>query len=1131
MEHAEMIRKAVGILILTSGFAWATGGPDIEVPPTIDVLLTKLPAKSIMEVLDDEGKIPKLGAEEAVDEAKLRADFATGPSPALVAEVDAMLVKARHNYVGPGDVNLLQDLRDVAAGHGKPDEVKEYVDFRLKHRDWLTPDLNQDHLKEIDGKIASASPELMPHWLYFKGAIYYKAIDDKNSEVNFDKVLKDFQYSARAETALFMKGRCKLSQSVSQDGDTPEQMAKMLPARAEAKEIFEAYLKKYPKGRYVNDVLGWLGGVEYRSNFPEAALGYYIQQIDNVDHPEDIRAAVIMIEKCLLNSPSTNGPFIDKIAQHPALALALTYCTVNNAWENSLQGDDSDKELEEKMKQARKQVLPKLAAAVLAHKDLYTGDRGQARYFAVLANAASDQGEETQAKGLIQMAGEQAKLNDDLAFVNAMVLRRSNDLDGAVTAFQDFVDRFPKSPLVRGAQYRLGLALHDQKKDGEALLELVAMTKNQLPLKPPTADSSNSSGDDEESLTDIDYSGTPECLVTQTIDAILNFAPIASLQTALDGTDTQRAQFRKDLRKILRERCLAAEDFSGAAKFEDDDSQQKQISAMASKVDLIKTATGAVGAGLNSDVASYWMSQQAKEAISIPLNAGEARDYVYGFGIVADLQRRVNGKYLDYGEIDHELQSRNNYLHGLLWWEKALAADPNGDKGAYEIWQALEAQRKFIATSLFTVQRGLDLKAQTESKRLYDLLEKRFPNSDEAKRDAAFWTFPDADALKQGVQGYSMPFPGISILDVYRGDGDSVEKEFEVTDSRTNSGGDVYTAICNSLAKLSADSSKMSADEYAKTTGKLLKQAHASISSMEEMWVVNCLEDLNAMAQVPSVPDELRAQYTLCRIGLGANAVFASVEGNDLSKLQVPKDLTPKAIKARSDAAVLADFIDCADLYQTANHLIDFPLPSRPTLDTHDEATYDSRDYSKLAQDSATFLTTYPKSVKREAAYVLRLRALVQFAWPARIHAYINWPETDSWDQAVGLDMVQGPFDPAAFDSTLAAYMQEFPHGAQMRSVRSIKARAEILEKKWGEALDDLMVMRADTGAPEFAYQTMLDLCTILNRLDDAGDRGEVLNAILARPACKKLLSGYISSDVGGLPYLTDFLHQKLGTK
>jgi hypothetical protein len=117
------------------GKALGCGGPDIEVPPTLDYYLQRLPAKSIVEVLNESGLTPKLGTQSVIDQGELETAFAAGPSPQLVAKIDDLLKKARQNYTGPEDVNLLQDFRDLAAGAGMPAEVEDYVKWRFSHRD------------------------------------------------------------------------------------------------------------------------------------------------------------------------------------------------------------------------------------------------------------------------------------------------------------------------------------------------------------------------------------------------------------------------------------------------------------------------------------------------------------------------------------------------------------------------------------------------------------------------------------------------------------------------------------------------------------------------------------------------------------------------------------------------------------------------------------------------------------------------------------------------------------------------------------------------------------------------------------------------------------------------------------
>jgi hypothetical protein len=126
---------SVSVFLMAPALALATGGGYDEPPQPLSYYLKRLPAKSISEVLEESRPLPKLGTGSVINATELNAAFAHGPSPELVKEIDALLQKARANYTGPVDDNMLQDLRDLAGGKGAPAEVAGYAHWRLANPD------------------------------------------------------------------------------------------------------------------------------------------------------------------------------------------------------------------------------------------------------------------------------------------------------------------------------------------------------------------------------------------------------------------------------------------------------------------------------------------------------------------------------------------------------------------------------------------------------------------------------------------------------------------------------------------------------------------------------------------------------------------------------------------------------------------------------------------------------------------------------------------------------------------------------------------------------------------------------------------------------------------------------------
>src|SRR5204862_2525193 len=120
----------------------------------------------------------------------------------------------------------------------------------------------------------------------------------------------------------------------------------------------------------------------------------------------------------------------------------------------------------------RRTVLPRVAAAVAKQKDAYKSEDWQPRYLAMLVQAASASGNQTQALQLSQISNDQLKRSDDLLFARAIALQRASKTSDAIDTFQTFLKTFPKSRMTPGVKIRLALALADNHRAGDAIATL-----------------------------------------------------------------------------------------------------------------------------------------------------------------------------------------------------------------------------------------------------------------------------------------------------------------------------------------------------------------------------------------------------------------------------------------------------------------------------------------------------------------------------------------------------------------------------------------------------------------------------------------------------------------------------------
>lgn len=1110
--------------------------------PTLSALLRseQLPAKSVGDLVR---KPAAQAPEKPVDFQAEIAALATQPAAQAQAAVARLLIAARAEQpvIGPGMANLLHDLRDLyAAGQATPEETTAYINWRLAHTAafaiswgqaerraaWDRPDPLDETLKrEFERQTAAASPALKPHWLYLRGAATFKSGDDLDSEKWFQKVLAEFPAHPRAEAALFMVARCLLSQSrdASDNATTvPGFRYRTRPeVLARAKKAFEAYLAQYPQGRFAGDALGWLGAAAYDAQDYVTAARLYLQQLELPGRPELAEPASDMCEKVLshLASAPDDAKF-NELARTPAAALGLVYLVLNSSEADNFNGDA---DAPEAVREWRRSVLPRLARAITANEALYQDVQWRPRYLALLAMATSGAGRNDDALRLTELAGE-AK-SDDLLFARGLTLQRARRSKEAAAAYGDLLTVFPQSPLAAEARLRMGFALFDDHRAGEALVDI-------LKAAPPL---------------ERYYPGYPQPILTtlepghfhQLADAIMNFAPVPELIAGADTPGLAPEQLQQ-LREVIAQRLLAREDFEEARKF----MAPGQWALAAEKLaqltrDARAAATPAEKAAAALALGDAWAAARGK-LLTAPLDTEKGRsDLFAGQSANAGLRRVENAQALNAaGNYQLDLENRDELRHAFNWWLEASDAQPKTPLAAKALWRALQAMPAIADVSAFHYQRAVAKKWGAISRKLYDRLKKEHPASEEALTLAVYWDFPppqEADPERDSMMGTYAGTTTARGSRVEQGSWRGFAGEEEEGGGRGDKDADALTEQILGLEKLAATAEPAA---FKKAVENLQRKAHRTLTSDTAASWVNYLDDLALFAGEPDPGREVRARYVKLRTRTMRLATFGywPVLDNGRAAGAEAEDSDPvlraDVVKAQADPkmAKAADYLAFLECAVVANHIVDMPFPG---VDKDGGSyTYRSRNYAELEKLTRAFLEKFPKSKKREAALLLHAKALHFGMKPEIYDPGAAWPEAPRWEGGSGpVTTTQIPFDAARLKAALDQYEKEFPKGRYVPEIRDFRGALAERTGQWKVALETTLAQLEDAGRPSLQFAAATRLEGIFNRLPNTHDRPALLGAIRANARARARLKEMIAQGGGEamFVYLSPWLGEQLG--
>ena len=1121
-------------------------------PPTLDRYPERLPVKTMRELLRETHSPPADAATfDQLSEATraIAGDLGAAPRDELLRRIDTALGRNRAGDYRKRFANCLYDFRDLLASKGTPAaEVSIYAAWRAQAMDWddgffekppqaeswqFTPaqiaEMRREWQQKLDEtaarlaqEAAKAAPVLKPHWLVQAGAWQFKYARFDAAARFFQQAIDEAPRHPRAEVARLMLARVRAEEwrvakrDAEERGETDG--SKLSPKLQSAEKAFDAYLAAYPRGRFAPDIPGWQGGLAREDGDLQRAIILFLQQTDFVDHPEIVRRAVRECEACLnaldaakfddeaaLNGGNSALP-LDEIARRPLAALAVVYHFLDSESRQSFEelfaeGIEERDLIREtfvpmlRMRRAGREILPALAQAVAKQKENY-GAVWRPKYLAVLAWAASESGEHTQAVRLCDVAGPALDGSDDLLFVRAVALQRAGELDEAIAAFRRLQEKFPQSPLSAETRFRIATALRDKHEAGLAVVEMMRIEMEQRARSEAPADQPP------------EPRASPELHlgseIGQWIDTLLHFAPLAELERGVSARNLE-AEIAARLRLILRSRHLAREDFAAARRFaepatdEPIEAEQESIrpEELAGKIwrktvnslskltqEVDKTIPPEARAEKLFALAEAWSSARGRLTLPSMNDFGICNSDYYEVWTQRHRNARVAG-YSSTAAAD-ELEIRDELRHAFRFYLQAAEGAPGTPLAARALWRANDALRRMAELSPWSSARAFETNASALSRQLHERLLQECPASVEAKRLSVWWSFPPAAELRW------MPC-----------DLPDYDVEVAIADAFEGRPGEIYYSPqweWNEEFKKRLE--KVAANAGTWDTAKLLDELAAirrdflpAYVSPRGSWVINHLDDLTLFLHEPGLTPSVRSKYFAARLGDG------------------PPDPSDPEMQPWRD-------------YLTFLALVrEKPIAEDPT-------TGEQR-FRPISDRMREFLKKFPQSRKREAALARLAIAIVR---ETHVHAGVvstSWPEAPKLGGYKAIAVKRGQrFDTKRVFAGLDAYEREFPNGRYAAEIRLWRGAASIDAGEWKTAVDLLTATLDDKTKRDLHLDAALNLADVFMRLlDQPNLRPEIIAALRGSPAAQARLHQFMHSNTLGarLRCMEDYLEQCFG--
>ncbi|QJE95920.1 tetratricopeptide repeat protein [Luteolibacter luteus] len=1098
------------VLLLAAPFVLACGPYFYQAPPPLDHYPQRYPGKGWRELFA-EAKPAAADAASMADMIRRCGELTKELPPLPVAErlakIDQALERNREGDFRLRVANYLIELREIASDDKIMSLAGPYLDWRLgklgeragfisspPSKRWNMSE--QDYalamrgyeerigagVAELDKAMASSAEELKPNYEVQKAAYLYENGKLAEAAEAFGAVVTTWPDHPRAEVARLMKGRSLLEQSRRLNRQTPKVDRHEVEAlRNAATENFRVNMERYPQGRFVADLRGWLAAVSAdREDYP-TAIRLQLERLKMQPSREVVRSVMLECDKFFAELFQQEHDTYQmtllveampwaQIASEPAIARLFVFQALDPAMRSQMmpgvlgfeeEGDAVKyvRSLNDRAQPFAKEGLVSLGKAVVKTMAGQPVDPGSLQ---ILGWASLQEGEPEQAKTLFEQALRQRR-SDELLHGHASALAACGRYGEAAAVYQALRSEFPDSVITRNTAFDQAIARFRGDQAGEAFLDLLVLNKGYF------------TGDERPPYLHLRKE------LTQWIDAIAQFGSLDQLAAPLGRLpdDSREAEL---LRGIVRMRALAAGDFNMARRYldpfvtqptegrypdyyvprfsMDQAGWQQEIESLAGAIEIAEDAEkeGKDVSAQHLRIGRRWKELRGK--VTLPLQ--DCFDYAGSEPEKIDLIRRKNGAFMGLSEkaITEELDSRDELVHALKHFLKA-AGSKAPEIAAPALEEANEAIFRLAEFSHYRLARAVETDAAALSASLVGRLRKDYPASPEALR-AATWTFTPPGMTQPWMAGDYSSWRAAEAMAWAISHPDGSRWSWYEADPSAEG---AAKRIMDGIRRLPTADEAGIEDIRSRlaTWQKDFEELRPKLVADTVLVTVNHLDDLTIAASVPGVSADLFRRYADLRL-------------NDVPPPPADGDWVPLA-------------------------------PLLAVLQRH---------HAGGSEESwRTYLQQYPDSPKAEAVSLVLLRQQVRrYCRVPQVRGF-EFPEAPIPRGYKRMSKGLNPDRSAlvGLDDEIEVFQKRFPNGRYAADVSLLRASVAIEARNFERALPDLASVLSDPSHPELRMDAALHLADCGLRLLDPNERRAVAAAFRKNPAAMPFLRNLVYGD------------------